>query len=843
MKRLIIFFAAVLSAFNAIAQRCEGDCNNGIGTYYYENGNRYEGQWKDGQWHGKGKYYFTTGDRYEGDFANSIREGIGAYYFSQSGAKYIGEWKGDRQNGQGTYYVASGAAKSGLWENGKYTGFGCLNGDCMNGTGIYKYPNNEKYEGSWKEGKKSGYGSFVSVDGSIYEGNWKDDKRNGEGKLLLANGTIQKGVWENDKHLGGGKGCITGDCKNGYGTFYFDDGGKYLGTWKDAQFNGKGTYTYINGDEYTGMWKAGKKSGAGTMKYGTGSWYEGNWENNQFNGKGTFFDIKDKTTSTGTWQANECVDCGNKPTNNTNVAVPVLKWISPSSDIEVQTPDYQISICIKTDARLSKVALYINQVQYENVKLSKGTDCNYICEALMKLSDGKNEIELMVVDEFGKSVTEKRYITASRVAVIIWELPQEYQRNVTVPTFTVKARVESCSKISNIQVLLNDVVQPNHELRKDRECYFTIIKPLNLQDGENKISIVVETANGKAISDIRTLIYAVGKPPAVTWILPDRDNATSNKQVLTLKAYIESNLEITKSELFVNNVLQPEKSDDRGLYVGRGFSLNIERNVMLNEGANSAKIIAYNQQGQSVSEIRTINYTPVKVKESRIALVIGNAHYKTRPLRNPINDANDMADLLREKNFEVIFCADINLEEMLDTIEYFGKKLKEGGGTGLFYYSGHGLQLDGVNYLVPVDADITKEAQIKYKTVNMADIMQVIENAQNRVNIVVLDACRDNPFKEAGRSVGSSGGYAELNAARGTIIAYATKPGSTASDGVGDNGLYTQELVRVIREADKGTQLLKIEDILKQVRISVLQKSNEAQIPWENSSLIGDFYF
>lgn len=219
----------------------------------------------------------------------------------------------------------------------------------------------------------------------------------------------------------------------------------------------------------------------------------------------------------------------------------------------------------------------------------------------------------------------------------------------------------------------------------------------------------------------------------------------------------------------------------------------------------------------------------------RVALVIGNATYREGPLKNPVNDAKAMTAVLTEQGFSVIYRQNATKAEMESAIADFGEKLEEGA-TGLFYYAGHGMQVNGRNYLIPVDAEIKSEQRVRLTTVDVDVVLDQMAAAQSRINMVILDACRNNPFEGRLRSTG--GGLAQINAPQGTLIAYATAPGRVAADGAGSNGLYTEELVRAIRQPG-----LKVEEVFKLVRAAVTRRSNGAQTPWEASSLVGDFYF
>ena len=219
----------------------------------------------------------------------------------------------------------------------------------------------------------------------------------------------------------------------------------------------------------------------------------------------------------------------------------------------------------------------------------------------------------------------------------------------------------------------------------------------------------------------------------------------------------------------------------------------------------------------------------------RIALIIGNSAYRESPLRNPVNDAKAMAAALTEQGFTVILRQNASKTEMEKGIADFGEKLQEGA-TGLFYYAGHGMQVSGRNFLIPIDAEIKSEQRVRLETVDVDVVLDQMTAAKSKVNMVILDACRNNPFERRFRSVG--GGLAQINAPEGTLIAYATAPGKVAADGTGENGLYTEELLRAVRQPG-----LKVEEVFKTVRANVTRRSNGAQTPWEASSLVGDFYF
>ncbi len=222
----------------------------------------------------------------------------------------------------------------------------------------------------------------------------------------------------------------------------------------------------------------------------------------------------------------------------------------------------------------------------------------------------------------------------------------------------------------------------------------------------------------------------------------------------------------------------------------------------------------------------------------RVALVIGNGAYRSAPLANPANDARAMSDALERLGFRVIRLQDASQQQMFQAVRSFGDALK--GGVGLFYYAGHGVQVKGRNFLVPVDARIEREDELPYKAFDVGLVIEKMDAARNPLNIVILDACRNNPFVASSRSVG--GGLAQMDAPSGSLIAFATAPGATAEDssdgGRSSNGLYTGHLLRQM-----ATPGLAIEEVFKRTRVAVKQSSNGRQIPWESTSLEGSFSF
>ena len=231
--------------------------------------------------------------------------------------------------------------------------------------------------------------------------------------------------------------------------------------------------------------------------------------------------------------------------------------------------------------------------------------------------------------------------------------------------------------------------------------------------------------------------------------------------------------------------------------------------------------------------------------ERRVALVIGNSNYENAgKLVNPKNDAEAVSAALKRLNFEVLTGIDTDIQKMISLVRDFSKAL-EGADVALFYYAGHGLQVDGNNYLAPIDADLSDRADLDFGTVKLSSVMRQM-NRQGAANLVFLDACRDNPLAQTlARSLASTSrsatigrGLARVEASVGTLIAYATQPGNVALDGIDGHSPFTRALLKHIE-----TPGLDVSTMMIKVRQDVIKSTEQKQVPWDHSSLTGQFYF
>jgi tetratricopeptide (TPR) repeat protein len=266
---------------------------------------------------------------------------------------------------------------------------------------------------------------------------------------------------------------------------------------------------------------------------------------------------------------------------------------------------------------------------------------------------------------------------------------------------------------------------------------------------------------------------------------------------------------------------------------------DLKRSLMLNPDhylAQDALADIVTSTNQAVAK-----RSPDASSAKRIALIIGNANYNdpVGHLQNPVNDAFAIAEELKKLNFTTVVKVNLTSADIKEAIRAFHTQLKEsnpGNTIGLFFYAGHGLQVDGTNYIIPVDAAIKQPKDVERTCVPVDAALDAMQYANVNMSIMILDACRNNPFRGTEQTIAK--GLAPPNPAVGAFIAYATAPGSVASDGAASHGLYTQEIIKVLRVPGLG-----IEQVFKKVRENVLKLSNGNQHTWDTSNLVSDFYF
>jgi hypothetical protein len=418
---------------------------------------------------------------------------------------------------------------------------------------------------------------------------------------------------------------------------------------------------------------------------------------------------------------------------------------------------------------------------------------------------------------------------------IIWISPSGVTTNLDNYTARVRVRIKSVSELESAHFYVNGSSKGEGEIRSatDQPDNFIIEKTISFNPGDNNLYLVATNSGGSSKSEVRHFKNPQADPPVIKWNNPEIANSLVNTEILNMEICIRSMAELVSAQVLIDGVQ---------VNVGKVFQRSETDNcnyiwkpqIVLKEGDNSVYIIAENIAGSSTSENRIVRFSKT-VSEKRLALVFGNSNYKNgASLKNPENDANLIEATLKELNFEVLKHLDAGKTEMERAILEFSQKLPSYN-VALFYYAGHGIQVDGVNYLIPTDAVIEEKVACKWEAVSVTDIVSEFEKYPDNINIVILDACRNNPYRSWVR--GNEAGFRFISDVSGTIIAYATAEGATAADGSGANGLYTEELVKQMLVPQP------VESVFKKTRVQVEQRSKGMQSPRESSGLRGEFYF
>ena len=316
--------------------------------------------------------------------------------------------------------------------------------------------------------------------------------------------------------------------------------------------------------------------------------------------------------------------------------------------------------------------------------------------------------------------------------------------------------------------------------------------------------------------------------------------STVDKKEYQLKLGIKSSSKIEDVSITVNG------SQSRGINTVKsdGYDQTINRTLALSEGTNNIVVSVRNADGTATSTKVVTYQANTAVQEvstgKRIALVMGNSNYtNSSALKNPVNDATDVAKKLEALGFTVIRSLDQSKRGMETAINDFGVKA-QGYDVALFFYAGHGISYKGHNYMIPVDANLAAEEDVEYDCTDASRVLAKMDKANCKMKIMILDACRDLPSFARGwhRSVGNSGGFNRMDAPRGTFIAYATAEGDVAQDGKGRNSPFTTALLQTLDVPN-----LSITELFQEVGDKVVTTTNEKQNPWVSSSFRGKFIF
>ncbi|MFH0842370.1 MAG: caspase family protein [Bacteroidota bacterium] len=558
-----------------------------------------------------------------------------------------------------------------------------------------------------------------------------------------------------------------------------------------------------------------------------------------------------------------------------------ITWTVPSvKSTTLRSPSANVSALIKSTSDLTSVFVYLNGTVLNEALIKPAEDQpgSYLIEQPVSFKQVENNIYFEVKNSGGVARSETRSFicppsslvanqtavqttpkttitvpanvpivvqekpapvqTAAAAAppVITWTSPSGSHTTLDAYNATVKAGIKSGEGLTSVLLYLNGVSKGEADIKPspDDPSAFVVQKNINFGTGENQIYLVAANSQGATKSEIRYFTNPSAVVPVIAWSNPDSPNTQVNTESFDISACINSTSELSSVKLLVNGSILSEGKAFQASSNGEDCNYIWQGTVILREGDNSIFLVATNNAGSTTSEKRTIKLSP-ETPEKRLALVFGNSNYEGKSsLPNPVNDANLMEGTLKNLGFEVIKKLDATMDQMTSAIREFNEKLPDYN-VALFYYAGHGNQVEGKNYLIPVDAKLDKPSDCKYEAIDVNFIVEEFESYPENTNIVILDACRDNPFASWTR--GGEMGFRAMSFTSGTVVAYATSIGATAADGKGANGLYTQELIKQMMVPQS------INDVFMNTRMQVKKLSNNTQVPTEDNRLVGHFYF
>ena len=422
------------------------------------------------------------------------------------------------------------------------------------------------------------------------------------------------------------------------------------------------------------------------------------------------------------------------------------------------------------------------------------------------------------------------------VPLITWVSPSSITTSLETYTARIKANIKSGSELKSVFFYVNGSSKGEGEFRSvpGENGVYQAEKTITLNPGENNVYLVATNFDGASKkSDVRYFINPQSNPPEIKWGTPLSPISLVNTETFTMEVCIKSSADLISAKVLVDGVqIAVEKMFQRSETDNCNYSWKPQ--IILKEGDNSIYVIAENISGSTTSGNRIIKFNKT-VAEKRLALVFGNSDYLNGvSLKNPENDANLMEGTLKDLGFDVIKRLNIGRDSMMATIREFSRKLSSYN-VALFYYAGHGIQVGGINYLIPTDANLNDKDDCKWEAVAVSTVTDEFKKQATNTNIVILDACRNNPYRSWAR--GEEQGFKALGPINGTIISFATSEGATAADGSGSNGLFTEELTKQMDIPQP------IESVFKNTRKKVMERSNNLQTPVEWSYLTGDFYF
>jgi osmotically-inducible protein OsmY len=594
----------------------------------------------------------------------------------------------------------------------------------------------------------------------------------------------------------GAEWTYVGEFKNdkfhGQGTYTWSDGEQYVGEFKDDSITGQGTRTFPNGAQYVGQYKNGKRHGQGTQTSPTGEKFAGEFTEGKRKGLGIYI-WADGIRDVGEWSDDKLNGQGIRYQRNGSV-LQSGRWV-----------DGKLEQSFAIDIR--RFPFNLDETTFA-IKPAPGpaqVEAKFRPIAQIKRED--ENIELLASRWLRSALDDRSRVVATaynRRVLLTGEVPDEA---------TKKLAEETVSKLANVEMVINELV-------------FSPVMPVGQQANDMLLAGRVKAALIDSDTPSLFALKLIANRGSLYLLGPiTKDESARVVEVASKVSGVNRVMRIfqifTKDELA--RILDPKNATD---------SLQTLAPVIQNKASEPVER----------NEL-TLRHSPVVASrnERRVALIVGNAKYAYNPLDNPVNDASDLDAALKSLGFKTTLLRDATMAQMRNATRQFADDVATSD-VALIFFAGHGIEARGRNYLLPVSADIKHEFELEDQAYDAGRWLDMLENIKGtnrqRINIVILDACRNNDLARGWRS--SSRGLARMDAPTGTFIAFATAPGKVAMDGAKGqrNSPFTKNLLRAIQTPD-----VPIELMFKEVRRLVLEDTKNEQVPWDNSSLVGDFVF
>jgi hypothetical protein len=602
--------------------------------------------------------------------------------------------------------------------------------------------------------------------------------------------------------------CLTGNCSSGFGKYEYADGTIYVGEHDDDLKEGYGIMTFKSGNKYYGDFKKGNYNGFGVFKHTNGDWYAGDFKDGKYDGEG-IYTFKDGKIQNGLWEKG---DFKGK----------ISFYGAPADSVGCLNGTCQDGYGMKY---LSNGDHYFGY--FKNGKRD-GYGVYYYSSGDRYYGEWKEDAQT------GYGIY---YFTTGEKYLGYWASIKREGWGINY---------NPIKETKEIGIWKNDEFETDiSDLAKgciDGECkdgkgsylynngyYYGDFKN-SYRDGEgvymfNSGEIYIGGFKQNKFDGKGTFYWSNGSKYDGGWLSQQRHG---------------------KGVYFYNDGLIDDGNFEFNKFIGNRVISNVNTafNNKINVATNSTNTNSNTSNANlKIKTFGASTFTATNFPgEKRLALVIGNSNYTgegLNKLTNPVNDATAMTSNLLKLGFDVISITDGTLDQMRDALRSFGSRLKSYH-VGLFFYAGHGIQIDGENYILPTNAKVLEKQDVRYECLSMTTIIKKMEEGATQMNIVLLDACRNNPFEKSWDRGNALLGLSPLEAPVGTFIGYATAPGKTASDGVvgGNNGVYTSQIINFIAQPN-----LTIEQVFKRVRVEVMNKTNNKQLPWDANSTVKDFYF